>query len=229
MQMQVVALRRYPVKSMGGESLSEVVVDQRGVDGDRWYAVEDESGHFASGKSTRRFRRRDQVFDYTATTSQTGEVIVAGPAGRWPVGNPVLDAELSTAMGQRVRVTPEGAVPHQDMGSVSIVGTATLDWCARRWGVDADARRLRANVVVASDEPFVEERWAGRSITVGDSVLDVSVRIPRCRMIDIDQDGATADGRWLKPLARERGMLLAMYADVAAIGEIRVGDPLTVA
>lgn len=33
--MHVQALRRYPVKSMGGESLEEVEVDVRGLAGDR--------------------------------------------------------------------------------------------------------------------------------------------------------------------------------------------------
>lgn len=47
-------------------------------------------------------------------------------------------------------------------------------------------------------------------------------------MVDIDQDGATADGPWLKPLAAERDMLLAVYGDVASGGAIRVGDQVFV-
>ena len=38
----VVDIRRYPVKSMGGESLSEAALDERGLVGDRWFAVCDE-------------------------------------------------------------------------------------------------------------------------------------------------------------------------------------------
>ena len=61
-------------------------------------------------------------------------------------------------MGAPVRITAEAGVPHQDLGSVSIVSTATLQWCADRWGGSPDPRRLRVNIVVDSDEPFVEER-----------------------------------------------------------------------
>lgn len=225
--MRVVSLRRYPVKSMGGESLAAVALDQRGLCGDRWYAVRDEEGHFASGKNTRRFRRRDPVFDYAATMSDAGEVSVTGGAGEWKVGDPALDDELSEAMGLSVRVAPEAAVPHQDMGAVSIIGTASLDWCADRWGVTPDPRRLRVNIVFSSDRPFVEEEWVGRTVSVGGADLRVVERTPRCRMIDIDQDGALAQGRWLKPLAEERDLFLAVYADVAAPGRVGLGDTLT--
>lgn len=226
MEMRVVALRRYPVKSMGGEPLRTVRVDGRGLSGDRWYAVEDGEGHFASGKNTRRFRRRDAVFRYASATAN-GNVVVTGHGGVWKAGARALDEELSRVMGTPVAVTPERDVPHQDMGAVSLISTATLRWCASRWGIDADPRRLRANIVFAAEEPFVEEQWQGKLLVVGQARLGVVERAPRCRMIDIAQDGARPDGRWLKPLAAERDMFLAMYADVDAVGLISIGDRLS--
>ena len=223
----VTGLRRYAVKSMGGEALHRAELDERGLAGDRWYAVEDADGRFASGKNTRRFRRRDPVFDYAARTDG-GTVLVTGPDGEWVVGDPHLDAALSARMGLTVRVRAEREVPHQDMGSVSMIGTATLDWCADRWGVDADARRLRPNIVVATSVPFVEETWVGRRLGIADVELEVVERVPRCRMIDIDQDGAMARGRWLKRLAAERDMFLAVYADVRTPGRISLGDEVEV-
>ena len=219
---------------MGGEALDVATLDARGIVGDRWYAVVDAEGRLASGKSGSRFRRRDEVFDYAATGSGggsgdgPGDVLVSGPGGQWPVGADDLDAELSRAMGDAVRVLPETGTPHQDGGAVSLVGTATLAWCAEHWGVDPDPRRLRVNVVLATEEPFVEESWVGRTLTSGETQLQVVERIPRCRMVDIDQDGATAAGRLLPRLAAERDLSLAVYADVASPGALRVGDPLTV-
>jgi len=222
-QTTVASIRRYPVKSMGGESLDVVAIDARGLVGDRWFAVEDDEGHLASGKNSTRFRRRDAVFDYAARTVGAG-VVVSGAAGTWAVGEPGLDAELSRAMAAQVRVLPEGGVAHQDGGQVSLVGSATLAWCAERWGIGADPRRLRVNLVLETGEPFVEEAWVGREIGVGEVRLRPVERVERCRMIDIDQDGANADGRWLKPLAAERDMCVAIYADVVSTGSIRVGD-----
>lgn len=226
--MQVVSLRRYPVKSMGGEPLEAARLDNRGIEGDRWYAVEDADGHFASGKNTRRFRRRDEVFSYSAATTPTGDVVVTGGRDEWMVGDPALDEDLTRRMGLPVRVTAEASVPHQDMGSVSLIGTATLEWCARRWGLLADPRRLRVNVVLSSEEPFIEETWVGRTIACAGTQLRVVERVPRCRMVDIDQDGAQAQGRWLRPLAAEREMRLAVYGDVVLAGVISVGDAVSV-
>jgi len=59
-------LWRYPVKSMRGERRERVWLDQRGVLGDRLYAVRDEAGKFGSGKTTRRFRRIDGLFRFRA-------------------------------------------------------------------------------------------------------------------------------------------------------------------
>jgi uncharacterized protein YcbX len=223
--MAVVDLRRYPVKGMGGEGLPSVRLDRRGLVGDRWYAVEDADGHFASVKDTRRFRRRDAIVDYAARTIGD-RVVVAGDEGEWQVGDPRLDSLLSARMGTPVRVLAERDVPHQDMGAVSLVGTATLAWCAAEWGVHADPRRLRVNLVISTDVPFVEEAWVGGRITVGGAELDVVQRVPRCRMIDLDQDGAVAEGWWLRPLGRERDLQLGVYADVAVPGVISVGDRL---
>jgi uncharacterized protein YcbX len=223
----VTMLRRFPVKAMGGEAVRSVSLDSRGLLGDRWFAVEDDGGHFASGKDTRRFRRRDAVFAYRAGTTPHG-VVVVGPTGSWAVGDPRLDAELSAAMGASVRVAPESDVPHQDAGAVSLVGSASLRWCAERWGIDADPRRLRSNVVVESDEPFIEETWIGHDLHVGSAQLGVVGRVPRCRMIDIAQDGTSPADRWLRPLAAERGINLGVYADVVRPGVVSIGDAITV-
>lgn len=219
------SIRRYPVKAMGGEALTQVALDARGLVGDRGFAVVDVDGKFASGKNTRRFRRRDAVFEYAASTTADGSVQVQrGDHGLWLVGEEELDADLSERMGASVRALSERDIPMQDGGQISIVGTASLAWCAERFGIDSDPRRLRVNLVVETDEPFVEEGWLGREITVGDARLRVVERIERCRTVDVAQDGTTAEGRLLKPLTKEREMSLAVYADVVAPAVIRVGD-----
>jgi uncharacterized protein YcbX len=224
MTVSVVSLRRYPVKAMGGEDLDVAAFDARCLSGDRWYAVEDIQGRFASGKDTRRFRRRDRVFDYNASTDSSGRVAVRRGQECWLVGDPELDRHLSEVMDAEVRVAPEAEVPHQDMGAVSLISTATLAWCAATWGGSNDARRVRANVVIAADEPFVEETWLGREISLGSVGLRLVDRAPRCRTIDIAQDGAIPGTKWLRQLAQERDMLLAVYADVIRVGRVSVGD-----
>ncbi len=228
--MHLDEIRRYPVKAMGGERLDQAVLDDRGLAGDRWFAVRDEDGRLASCKNTRRFRRRDAVTQFAARTGASGEVRVSHGSRVHRVGDPALDAHLSKAMGTPVRVVPEGDVPHQDAGQISLVGTATVAWCARAWGVDLDVRRLRPNLVIRTDEPFIEEAWVGRRITIGRAaVLRGIRRVSRCRTVDVAQDGVIPRRRLLPRLTQERDGLLAVYADVVTVGTVTVGDRVDVA
>lgn len=229
MTHRVVSIRRYPVKSMGGEALTAVEFDARGMVGDRFYAVRDGDNRLASGKNTRRMVRRDGVFAYAASTAGnsrgTGSVMIADASGPLGVaGDPSLDALLTDALGAEVSVAPEADVPHFDSGSVSIIGTATLDWCARELSADADPRRLRVNIVIATSEPFEEECWIGSTLAIGTALLTPVQRIERCRTIDLAQDGVDRPTRWLKQLGERRDLRLAVYCDVARAGTTRVGD-----
>lgn len=219
---RVTSLRRFPVKAMGGEALDTVALDGRGLVGDRAYAVRDASGRLASGQNTRRLVRREGVYGYAARTADAG-VEVSGPGGTWSVGDAALDRALSIDLDAAVTVATETDVQHLDDGAVSLIGTATLDWCARELGVDADVRRLRANIVVATSEPFEEETWSGE-VRVGDAVLRPAGRIVRCRIIDLAQDGVETPTRWLKPLGAQRDLRLAIYLDVVEPGLISAGD-----
>ncbi|WP_084079560.1 MOSC domain-containing protein [Demequina sp. NBRC 110057] len=222
----VTAIRRYPVKSMGGEALDRVDLDPRGLVGDRGWAVRDGDSRLASGKNTKRMVRRDGVFAFRAATTAEG-VVVSGPGGRHGLaGDPTVDAWLTDALAAEVALAPETDVPHFDDGAVSLVGTATLDWCARELGADADARRLRANLVVATTEPFEEESWEGE-VRIGTAVLRPVGRIERCRTIDLPQDGLAEKTRWLQPLGKSRDLRVAIYLDVVTPGEVAVGDLVT--
>jgi uncharacterized protein len=214
-------IRRYPVKAMGGESLEWVEIDARGLAGDRMFAVVDGDGKLATGKHSRRFRRRDEVFEYAARTTPDG-VRVTGRGREWTVPTGDLDHALSEAMGAPVRVLPETTTPHFDAGQVSLVGTASLEWCHRHLGVDADRRRIRPNLVVETDEPFVEETWR-RDVVVGSARLSPVQRIERCRMIDIAQEGLPREGSWLRALTDAREMCLGIYLDVSVPGRVDVG------
>lgn len=227
------AVRRYPVKGMVGEWLERVRVDQRGLAWDRWFAVVDGDGRFGAGKSTRRFRRRDAVLVYQARVCEQGpheQVVVSSPDGRtWLVGDPDLDQALTAEIGTPVRVLAESQVPHQDAGQVSLVGTATLDWCGGELGVDADQRRLRGNLLVDTEEPFAEDGWLGRELRAGTVVLRVVRRTERCRVIDVPQDGLSMGTPWLRSLPPGRVLELGVYADVVVPGSLRVGDPVRLA
>lgn len=222
----VVSIRRYPVKSMGGEALDTVEVDARGLVGDREYAVRDIDSRLAAGKNSKRHVRHDGIFEFSASTEEIG-VVVTGPGARHGlVGEPDLDAWLSDVLAADVAIAPETDVPHFDDKPVSLIGTATLEWCERELGVDADARRLRANFVVETTEPFEEEAWEGE-VRIGSAVFVTAGRVERCRTIDQAQDGVDTETRWLTALGESRDTRVAIYLDVVTPGHVSVGDGVT--
>lgn len=232
--MRVAQLLRYPVKSMGGEELSAVDLDDRGVTGDRAWAVWSEvdgQAKMASGKHSRRFRRMDQVFSCAARTTDEAVEIRLPDGSYHPAGGAGTDAALSAHFGESVRLQREASVSHMDAGSVSLIGTASLYAAAQLAGEGKsplDPRHFRANLVVATEEPWVEDSWVGRTVAVGAVRLVVTERVVRCRMVDVAQVGVPEHGRILKTLAAQRELCCGVYADLVVTGTVRVGDKVTV-
>jgi uncharacterized protein YcbX len=221
---RVTELHRYPVKSLGGEQPDRVEVDERGVVGDRLWAVVDEDGRFGSGKTTRRFRRMPGLLDLRATYD--GDVpVVAFPDGRsWRGDDPEVHAALSRHVGKPVRLEREGAVAHVDEGPVHLVTTASL--AAGSGGEPVDGRRPRANLVLDTGAVggFVEDGWVGRRLRVGTAVLALSAPMPRCVMIGMAQEGLPDDRAVLRDVLRLHDGFLGLVADVVVPGSFEVGD-----
>ena len=115
--MTVTALYRYPVKSMLGESLSHAVLDERGVIGDRAYALLDvESGVVASAKVPKRWAelmRFSAAFVEEPTPGEAAPpVTITFPDGSTRRSDDHdIDAALSEVLGREVKlitVLPEG-------------------------------------------------------------------------------------------------------------------------
>lgn len=109
-QMRVETLRRYPVKSMLGEIVDSLLVDESGAEGDRRLALLDaETGHVASAKHARLWRG---LLKCTAN-ADTGRVSIALPDGsNVSADDPGVDELLSRLLGRPVRLIskrPEGA------------------------------------------------------------------------------------------------------------------------
>lgn len=115
---RVSALHRYPLKSMAGEDLESADVTERGVLGDRSYAlVDEEAGRVVSAKRPRRWAA---MLDCRATfdtppgrEAPVPPVTVTLADGTTLASeDPDFDERLSRALGRRVRlasVAPEGA------------------------------------------------------------------------------------------------------------------------
>lgn len=208
--MQVKTLRRYPVKSMLGEDVPELVVDESGAAGDRAMAVIDTStGRVATAKQPRLWRRLLQC----SATGDPGRVYITLPDGRTtPAGSADAGRLLSELLERGVRIAdqrPDGAEMERadpeevlaqgiDAASNYVTGpvaTATpgasfVDYAplhlittATLDRLDIEAVRYRPNLIVTTPPefpPYGENDWVGKELSIGGLWLSAITATPRC-------------------------------------------------
>ncbi|MBW0013370.1 MOSC N-terminal beta barrel domain-containing protein [Mycobacterium sp.] len=108
--MHVHSLHRYPVKSMLGETMDSIFVDETGVRGDRRLALVDAvTGHVASAKQPRFWR---ELLKCTANTGTAGVRIDLPDGVTVAADDPDVEELLSRLLGRPVRLIgkrPQGA------------------------------------------------------------------------------------------------------------------------
>lgn len=218
----VVALYRYPVKSLRGEALSTLEIEARGVVGDRLFALRSADGKFGSGKSTRRFRRMDGLLDLQAAYDGPRPLITF-PGGESLAGDlPGIDERLSAHVGQPVTLVREAEISHFDDSPLHLITTAGL----RELGLAApDAQRFRPNVVIdAPGTGFIEDDWIGRELLLGDAVrVRITGSAVRCVMVGMAQAELPEQPRLLRHVAQLHDTCFGVYATVVEPGAVTLG------
>ncbi|MGN6379574.1 MAG: MOSC domain-containing protein [Gaiellales bacterium] len=220
---RVVALWRYPVKSLAGEAVRELAVDERGVAADRVWGLVDRGGKIASGKTTRRFRRVPGLLVHGARLGPGGVPRLHLADGRVVALSDEIAAELA---GPGWRFERENSVSHLDAGPVHLVTTATLASLGAAAGEPVEPERLRPNLVIDAGAQR-EEDWAGHPLFAGEVELAVSHPAERCVMVGHAQSGMAHRPYLLKTIGRWNQLCAGMYANVVVPGSIRVGDEVS--
>jgi uncharacterized protein len=163
-----------------------------------------------------------------AETAATG-VNVHAPTGQvWRVDDPALATHLAEA------ASGDGAVTllrsdraFTDCRPISLMSTQTVQQLGREVKADLDRRRFRQNVYVdlAEGPGYAEDQWVGRRLRLGKTAeVIVLGRDPRCKMITLDPDTATAMPDLMRCVSEQHGGTAGVYAAVVTEGTIRPGD-----
>lgn len=222
----IAELWRYPVKSLQGESATQLLCTDRGVEFDRLWCVKGPDGKFGSGKTTRRFRRMPDLLTMASFIGDDGIARVRFPDGSVSRVDEEETAErVSEVVGEPVVLAKEADVSHLDDGPVHVLTTGSIEWLRRLLPDEAiDSRRFRPNVVIDTD--LREEDLVGRALQVGRSTLRVQNTTVRCVMTTQPQADLGFAPAILRTLERENAMTLGVYASVEVPGLIKLSDPV---
>lgn len=240
-------ITRFPVKSMGGESLQSGLITELGIVGDRAFGLRD----LVSGNVLTARRAPALLFASARWSGDAGgRVEMDLPDGsRVDSDQSDRDEVLSAWLGRDVRLEragsqggvyeapedtdrsgndvdwsswqgPGGAWHDSTRCRVSLVGAATVGvW---------DERRFRTNLLLDGPANRAEDAWVERTVRVGAGVvLDVRKRIDRCVMVTRPLPGLDRDLDVLRTINAQRDRCLAVGALVRAGGTINVGDTVT--
>lgn len=233
----VKAIHRYPVKSMGGESLASADLRWPGIDGDRQYA-------FYRAANGSRFpwltgREVSELVTYRARylepeNPRRSVVQVSTPEQAYDVCDPALLERISQAAREEVRLLQVGRGAFDSM-PVSVISTATATGLGERFGRVIDMRRFRTNILVETPNGRAarETEWVGGTLIFGEETtgprLRANVAIDRCAMITIDPETGARDPALLGGVVEDFNNEIGVRCATEATGTIAVGDPVRIA
>ena len=227
---RVVALWRYPVKSMGPEGLPEVQVSWHGLAGDRrWAFIRD--GKVRSGFPWLTIRERPDMGHYRPRFVEpdrpdASPTIVRSPSGdEFDVVDPALAAELGG--GVRVIKQDRGVF---DALPLSLITTQTVAALGALVDAELDVRRFRPNLLIeaAGQTAFPEDAWIGRVLRVGGMRMRVDARDKRCVLVNVDPATTERDPAILRAIAKHREVCLGVYGSTVEPGPVSVGAPVCI-
>lgn len=244
-------LWRYPVKSLQGERLDDVVVGDL-IPGDRrWGVVDVETRKLLSAKT---------VPDLLQGAARVeGEACrIELPGGTTGSDDDAVDERLSAWLGRPVRLATTragetatisiewdegqddpGELPVFDFetqpgwffdsgSSLHLIGTATLEHLEREVGPGAgDVRRFRPNLVAFTTRPFEEDDWVDAVLGIGAATAWVKKRTERCVVITRAFGEHPPSRDTLRHLARTHGRDAGISLQPRMSGRIAVGDAVT--
>ena len=206
--MTIREIWRYPVKTMGGETLQRVEVGLVGIEGDRVVHVEDASGHVVTSRSHPRF------LGHKGSMSGDGEILV--DRRKW--NSPGVAAEIVNIVGPGAKLVRYDGVERFDVLPLLVA----TDGAIAAFG--HDRRRLRPNIVIGGVDGLDERGWPGACLRIGKVLIGVQDLRLRCIMTSFDPDTLVQDKEITRSIYRRFDGKLALNCFVIAEGEIAVGD-----
>lgn len=227
------AIFRYPVKSTRGERIESATLGWHGIEGDRRFAFRRMEA--PGGFPWLTAGRLPDLLSYTPLPREDGNAealpthVLTPDGERLELMGDALAAEVSRRHGHRVEMMQ---LNHGifDEAAISVIAEGTVAEICRAGQVAPDVRRFRPNILVRTTEnaAFEEDRWVGGTLAFGEDeaapAMTVTMRDPRCVMVNLDPDGGKPSPEVMKAAVRANENNAGVYGAVARAGRIFVGQ-----
>ena len=246
MSATLAAILRHPIKAHGREEVASATLAAGAcLPWDRAWAVAHEGSKFDPAAPAwtpcgqfQRAARTQALQAITATWDEgVGRMTLTHP----DLGPVTFDPEaegdtfidwvrpISPAEGPfRPRAlvrAPDRGMTDSPFPSISILSLASNAALSAHMGLDLSIHRWRGNLWLDGLEPWEEETWVGRTLRVGDALIEVRERIGRCKATEADPATGLPLGETRAALRALRGSeQFGLYGVVVEGGPVRRGD-----
>jgi MOSC domain-containing protein len=224
----LIAIWRFPVKSMAGEQLDGAEISWHGITGDRRWAFI-QPGLERSNFPWLTIRELPQMWRYEPRLAEPGRPDASATIVRTPSGAEydVADPQLAAELGDGVRVIKQnrGVFDAAPLSLISTQSVGAIDELVRPQLVP---KRFRPNLVIETSGPYREDDWVGHTLTIGSMRMRVDRRDERCVITSTDPETTAVDPSVLKTIGRERNACLGVYGTPVDPGRVAVGDEIYV-
>jgi uncharacterized protein YcbX len=234
-------LWRYPVSSLAGQPVPELLIRPDGPEGDRIYGLFDMASGIVAAPDRNPAKWGQAPRIRTRLSGEAG-LEVGIPGGGWLAAPAAQsDRAISDYLGFEVSLRPylddgpqpaDGSTtaPRYQKAPVHLLTTASL---ARlkvlHPAADSDPRRFRPGILIDMPEvegAFPESEWLGRRIAIGDVELAVAAPCRRCGFTIIAQEGIEEDAEILRTVVRNNSHNFGVYCTVERPGKVAPGAQL---
>ena len=223
-------LRRFPVRSLGGETPNECLVAGAGLAGDRIYEVYDvESGASLSELQTPsilRYRVRYLDEHVRGSELEAWMRVRTPDGGEAALSDRAWLDDLARRCGRPVALRTADA--RQEDAPLHVLSVPTVRFLEQQYGASLEPARFRANLLLDLPEarPFEEDRWIGRRCWIGDVQIEIVRPAERCIVPVLDAETPERSPGVINAIVRGRGGRLGVQARALAGHRLRVGDPV---
>ncbi len=117
---------------------------------------------------------------------------------------------------------------HND-AHISIINISTVNAMAKTAGIDLDPRRFRGNLLIETENPWIEFSLIGQRICIGSVELEILRPIDRCKATSVNPSTGVSNINIPHFLSSQYGhVFCGVYARVVKAGNIKKGDKLCI-